>query len=96
MSVNANLPLASISELSAKLRSEWSKMEGQINDLRTQAQRDPNFTGNAAEKYDQYMDDWAKNANGLNLAIEGAANLLKQFHEQLELLNGQVANGFNV
>jgi hypothetical protein len=35
------------------------------------------------------MDDWAKNANGLNLAIDGAAKLLKQFHELLEHFNAR-------
>jgi WXG100 family type VII secretion target len=96
MPIGINLPVESIEQLAANVKSESSKLESQLSALRAQCQRDPNFQGNAAQRYDDYMAKWDSSQRQLLEALNGAGNLLTQFATNLRELNEQTANQFNL
>lgn len=94
--VGDNFPVDSIEQLSGTIRSQTANLEGTLNSLRAQCQRDPNFTGNAASKYDEYLSHWDASQRTMIESLDGAATLLAQFAAQLRADGVAAANGFNV
>lgn len=96
MTVGTNFPVESIEELSGKLRSQTANLESTLSSLRAQCQRDPNFTGNAATKYDEYLSHWDSSQHTMVESLNGAASLLNQLAAHLRELGDAAANSFNV
>lgn len=96
MSIGTNLPVEGIEDLASKVKSQASSLSTTLNSLRSAIQRDPSFAGNAAQKYDEYIQQWDVNQKGLVEALDGAGNLLTQFASKLRELNESAASGFNV
>lgn len=96
MALGANLPLASIQELATTLQTDAGALRDQLGALLQRAQRDPNFTGTAADRYDGYIHQWNAGQQQMLQALESAAALLHQFHDRLDELQVSVGDGFNV
>ncbi|MGO4859644.1 WXG100 family type VII secretion target [Arthrobacter sp. 2MCAF14] len=96
MSIGTNLPVNSIADLAATIRQERGTLDAALNNLRARVERDPNFTGNAAESYDGFIAKWRSGQEQMLEGLDGAAGLLDRFHVALEDLGTQVTQGFNV
>ena len=96
MPIGTNLPVASIGELGDAIHAERVRLAGELYALRTRVERDPNFTGNAAEAYDRYIAQWRAGQEQMLAGLDGASSLLAKFHSVLEELGIDVSRGFNV
>jgi uncharacterized protein YukE len=96
MSLGTNLPVESIEQLAATVKQQSASMQSQLSTLRAQCQRDPNFAGNVAQRYDEYMTKWDASQRNLVEALDDAGNLLTQFSARLRELNEAVAAQFSL
>ena len=95
MALGATLPIESIASLADAIKQEASNLTATLGALRARCQRDPAFTGNAADAYDQYMVNWDSHQQGLLQALEGAAQILSSFAAHLDENQMSVAQAFN-
>lgn len=94
--VGPNFPVDSIDQLAGTIRTQTANLEGTLNSLRAQCQRDPNFMGNAASKYDEYLSHWDASQKTMVESLNGAASLLAQLAAQLRTDDQTAANAFNL
>jgi uncharacterized protein YukE len=94
--VGANFPVDSIETLSGTIRTQTANLEGTLNSLRAQCQRDPNFVGNAASKYDEFLSQWDASQKTLVESLNGAASLLAQLATTLREDDQAAASAFNL
>lgn len=96
MAVGTNFPVESIEDLSGKIKSQSANLESTLSSLRAQCQRDPQFTGTAATKYDEYLSQWDSSQRTMLTSLNGAATLLDQLAAHLREVGDAAANAFNV
>lgn len=96
MPVGTNLPVESIEQLASTVKQQATTLQSQLSTLRSQCQRDPNFAGNAAQRYDEYMARWDASQRNLVEALNGAGDLLTQFGAKLRELNEITASQFSL
>jgi len=88
MPIGTNLPVQSIIDLAATVKSQSAKVMGELASLRSACQRDPNFTGTAASRYDEYMQQWDVHQKALAENLDGAGQLLQSFADRIADLDG--------
>ena len=96
MALGANLPVESIGDLAQTVRAERAKLASELDALRARVERDPEFTGNAADGYDAFIAKWRTGQEQILQGLDGAADLLQKFHSALVDLGLQVTQNFNV
>lgn len=94
--VGPNFPVDSIDQLAGTIRTQTANLEGTLNSLRAQCQRDPRFVGNAASKYDEFLSHWDASQKTLVESLNGAASLLSQLVAQLHADDQAAAQAFNL
>jgi uncharacterized protein YukE len=96
VSISENLPVQSIQDLSTNLAKQASDLNTTITSLRQAVQKDPNFTGNAADKYEGFMVKWGQSQQQMIEAIQGAGDLLAKYAAKLTELGVQVGHNFDI
>lgn len=90
MAFGTNLPIEQIEQLAAEVQRQSGDVVSQLSALRSACQRDPNFTGNAADRYDEYMRQWDVHQKALADNLEGAGQLLRRFADAVRATNDSV------
>ncbi|MEU4240096.1 WXG100 family type VII secretion target [Actinoplanes sp. NPDC026619] len=78
MAVGTNLSLEEVQRLANSLRSEEAKLRTELGALYSRSQRDPMWTGNAAVKYDEYLQKWRQGQDQLLDALTGIVGELNK------------------
>ncbi len=92
--IGTNFPVDSIEQLAQKVKSEADKLRSDLNTLYAACQRDPNFNGAAAAKYDEYLKQWQTAQQQLVDALQGAAGILTKLGSTLRETDQAVARAF--
>lgn len=90
-----NLPVEDIETLASSLSTQATQLEGQLNTLYRSAQRDPNFTGTAANSYDAFLEKWNTSQQSMLESIRGASRLLDNYAKKLREDDISVGNIFD-
>jgi uncharacterized protein YukE len=94
--IGINFPVEALEELANRLVTEQSKLESQLAALRATCQRDPSFSGSAADRYDEYLAQWDRGAATLLGGLEGASRILQQLASHLRQTDSALAQGFDL
>ena len=78
MAVGTNLSLEEVQRLANSLKTEEAKLRTELGALYSRSQRDPSWTGNAAMKYDEYLEKWRQGQNQLLDALQGIGGELNK------------------
>jgi uncharacterized protein YukE len=92
--IATQFPVESIALLAGQLNTQATTLQAQLDQLRVHCQRDPNFQGTAATKYDEYMAEWDTHQKGLMTALHGAQSLLQQLADHLVDVNQRYTTAF--
>ena len=85
-----NLPVEDIEQMAATVKQQSQEILAKLSQLRSACQRDPSFTGSAADRYDEYMEQWDTHQKALTDNLEGAGELLTRYAAKLHEVNGLV------
>jgi uncharacterized protein YukE len=78
-----NLPVEDIEQLAATVKSQADQVLQKLDELRAAVQRDPNFTGSAADRYDEYLSKWDVHQKALAENLDGAGTILSSYAARL-------------
>jgi len=92
--IGTTFPVEGIEQLAQRVKSEAAKLRTELDALRAACQRDPNFTGAAAARYDEYMQKWDSGQRQLLEALDGAGNILQQLGARLREQDQAFATSF--
>jgi len=93
--IGVNFPVQSIEQLAANIKGQAAKLQAELDSLQSACQRDPSFTGSAANSYDDYMQKWHSSQQQLMEALNGAGGVLKSLADRLNQENQSVTSVFN-
>ena len=79
MSFGTTIPVEGVQTLATTVKSQSQKILNELTALRAVCARDPAFTGNAAQKYDEYMQQFDVHQKALATNLEGAGQILEKF-----------------
>jgi WXG100 family type VII secretion target len=94
--IGVNFPVEAIELLAGRLSTEQTKLASELSSLRSACQRDSNFSGSAAVKYDEFLAQWDAHQKGLLEALEGVGRILSQLATHLQQIDSAAAQAFNV
>ncbi|MDO4717211.1 MAG: WXG100 family type VII secretion target [Propionibacteriaceae bacterium] len=89
MALNATMNVEQIQALAGKVDAQRANLEATLNQLRSSVTRSSEFTGNAAEQYDEYLAKWASAQQSMLEAMDHAGQVLKRYAEHLDYADGQ-------
>lgn len=92
--IGTNFPVEGIELLATRVRHEHSELQARLTSLRTSCQRDENFTGTAADAYDNFLYHWDASQKQLLESLDGAATILMRLAELVRESDQAVARSF--
>lgn len=92
--IGFSFPVEGIEDLAARVHGQRQSLETDLTALRSACQRNTIFSGTAASKYDEYLEQWDVNMLGLCQALEGVGNILKQLSLLLQETDSAAAQAF--
>lgn len=95
MPVGTNIPVEEVEALAATISSEASNLESTLTRLRSQCERNPAFSGNAAQKYDDFLTRWDTSQREMLESIRGASNVLARLAQVVRENSDTAAGAFN-
>ncbi|WP_431606708.1 WXG100 family type VII secretion target [Mycolicibacterium neoaurum] len=96
MSVGTNIPVERVEELAARVQREAGSLEASLNSLRSACQREENFTGSAAQRYDEFLTQWDQNQQALLQSIRGAGDILSRLASVVRENNDAAASALTI